>query len=35
MSIDMIGPEALKAAAALGLQGPETAPEIPFSAEEL
>ena len=35
MSIDMIGPETLKAASALGLQVPETAPEIPFSGKEL
>ena len=35
MSIDMIGPETLKAASALGLQVPETVPEIPFSGKEL
>ena len=35
MSINMIGPEALKAATALGLRVPETAPEIPFSGKEL
>ena len=35
MSIKIIGPEALKAASALGLRVPETAPEIPFSPEEL
>ena len=35
MSIEIIGSEALKTASALGLRVPETAPEIPFSGEEL
>ena len=35
MSIDMIGPETLKAASALGLQVPDTVPEIPFSGKDL
>ena len=34
MSIKIIGPGELKTASALGLRVPETAPEIPFSAEE-